>query len=35
MAWHCGYTDAVNQPCPREDKQYFIDMIKSGKKTTW
>ena len=35
MAWHCGYTDSVSQPCPKEDKQYFIDMIKSGKKTTW
>ncbi len=35
MAWHCGYTDAVNQPCPREDKQYFTDLVKSGKKTTW
>ena len=35
MAWHCGYTYTVNAPCPKEDKQYFIDIIKSGKKTTW
>ena len=35
MAWHCGYTDAVNQPCPREDKQYFTELVKSGRKTLY
>lgn len=35
MAWHTGCTDAVNQPCPKSDRQFIIDMIKSGKRTTW
>jgi len=35
MAWHCGFTDTITNPPSKEDRKYFEEIVKSGKKTTW
>lgn len=35
MAWHSGFTDTVNNRPSKEDREYFEEIIKSGKKTTF
>lgn len=35
MAWHCGWSESPNNVINKKDKEYFEEMIKSGKKTTW
>ena len=35
MAWHSGFTDTVINRPSKEDRKYFEEIIKSGKKTTF
>jgi len=30
LAWHCGLTDTQNNPCPRSERVFIEDLIKSG-----
>lgn len=35
MGWHSGFTDTPNNKLNSEDRQYFEEVVKSGKKTTF
>ena len=35
MAWHSGFTDTITNSPSKEDRKYFEEIVKSGKKTTF